>query len=44
MDDGILQVDRIFDRCEVIHTFQSGYNFVLDLIPSESASLADDMD
>jgi hypothetical protein len=44
IDDGILQVVRKLDRCVVIHTFQSGHDFVLDLVPSESASLANDTD
>jgi hypothetical protein len=44
IDDGILQVVRKLDRSVVIHTFQSGNNFVLTLVPSESASLADDTD
>jgi hypothetical protein len=44
IDDGVLQVVRKFDRSVVINTFQSANDFVLDLVPSESASLADDMD
>jgi hypothetical protein len=44
IDDGVLQVVRKLDRSVVINTFQSGHNFVLDLVLSESALLADDMD
>jgi hypothetical protein len=44
IDDGVLQVVRKLDRSVVINTFQSGNDFVLDLVPSESASLADDPD
>jgi hypothetical protein len=44
IDDCILQVVRKLDRSVVINTFQSGNDFVLDLVPSESASLADDTD
>jgi hypothetical protein len=44
IDDGVLQVVRKLDRSVVINTFQSGNDFVLDLVPSESASLADDTD
>jgi hypothetical protein len=44
IDDGVLQVVRNLDRSVVIYTFQSGNDFVLDLVPSESASLADDTD
>jgi hypothetical protein len=44
IDDGVLQVVRKLDRSVVINTFQSGYDFVLDLVRSESGSLADDMD
>jgi hypothetical protein len=44
IDDGVLQVNRMFDRSVVITIFQSGNNVVLDLIPSESASIADDTD
>jgi transposase InsO family protein len=44
IDDGVLQVVSMLDRSVVINTFQSDYNFVLDLGPNESASLADDTD
>jgi hypothetical protein len=44
IDDGVLQVVRKLDRSVVINTFQSGNDFVLDPVPSESASLADDTD
>jgi hypothetical protein len=44
IDDGDLQVVHKLDRCIVINTFQSGNDFVLDLVPSESASVADDTD
>jgi hypothetical protein len=44
IDDGVLQVDRKFDRSVVINTFQSGKDFILDLVPSESVSLANDID
>jgi hypothetical protein len=40
IDDGVLQVVRKLDRSVVINTFQSGNDFVLDLLPSESASPA----
>jgi hypothetical protein len=44
IDDGVLQVIRKLDRSVVINTFQSGNDFVLDLVTTESASLADDTD
>jgi hypothetical protein len=44
IDDGALEIVRKLDRSVVIHTFQSGYDFVLDFVLSESASLADDTD
>jgi hypothetical protein len=44
IDDGVLQVIRKLDRSVVINAFQSGNDFVLDLVPTESASLADDTD
>jgi hypothetical protein len=44
IDDGGLQIIRKIDRSVVINTFQSGNDFVLDLVPSESASLAEDTD
>jgi hypothetical protein len=44
INDGVLPVICKLDRSVVINTFQSGNDFVLDLIPSESASLADDVD
>jgi hypothetical protein len=44
IDDGVLSVVRKLDRSVVINTFQSGNDFVLDLVPSESGSLADDTD
>jgi hypothetical protein len=44
INDGVLQVVRKLDRSVVINTFQSSYDFVLDLVLSKSASLADDTD
>jgi hypothetical protein len=44
IDDGVLQVVRELDRSVVINTFQSGNDFVLDLVLSESGSLTDDTD
>jgi hypothetical protein len=44
IDDGVLQVVHKLDRSVVINTFQSSNDFVLDLVLSESASLADDTD
>jgi hypothetical protein len=44
IDDGVLQVVRKLDRSVVINTFQSCNNCVLDLVTTESPSLADDMD
>jgi hypothetical protein len=44
IDDGGLQVVRKLDRSVVINPFQSSNDFVLDLAPCESASLADDTD
>jgi hypothetical protein len=44
IDDGVLQVVRKLDRSVAINAFQSGNDFVLDLEPNESASLADDTD
>jgi hypothetical protein len=44
IDDGVLQLVRKIDRSVVINTFQSGKVFVLDPVPSESASLADNTD
>jgi hypothetical protein len=44
IDDGDLQVVQKLDRSVVINSFQSGNDFVLDLVPSESASLANDTD
>jgi hypothetical protein len=44
IDDGVLQVVRKLDRSVVINPFQSGNEYVLDLVPSESASLGDDTD
>jgi hypothetical protein len=44
IDDGILQVIRKLNRSVVINTLQSGNDVVLDLVSSESASLADDTD
>jgi hypothetical protein len=37
IDVGVLQVIRLLDRSVVINTFQSGNDFVLDLVPSQSA-------
>jgi hypothetical protein len=42
IDEDLLQVVRKSDRSVVINTFQSGNDFVLDLIPSESAAPASD--
>jgi hypothetical protein len=42
--DGVLQIVRKLDRSVVINTVQSGNDFVLDLVPSESVSLADNTD
>jgi hypothetical protein len=44
IDDGVFQVVRNVDRSVIINTFQSGNDVVLELILSESASLADDTD
>jgi hypothetical protein len=44
IDDGVLQVVRKLDRSVVINTFQSGNDFVLDLVLSESGYLTDDTD
>jgi hypothetical protein len=44
INDGVLQAVRKLDRSVVINTFQSGNDFVLDLVLSESALLADDKD
>jgi transposase InsO family protein len=44
IEDGVLQVVRKLDRSVVINTFQSGNNFVVDLVASKSASLANDTD
>jgi hypothetical protein len=44
IDDGVLKVVRKLDRSVVRNTFQSGNDLFLDLVPSESASLADDTD
>jgi hypothetical protein len=44
IDDGVFEGVRKLDRSVVINTFQSGNDFVLDLEPSESASLGDDRD
>jgi hypothetical protein len=44
VDDGDRQVFRKLDRSVVINTFESATYFVLDLVLSECASLADDMD
>jgi hypothetical protein len=41
IDVGVLQVVHNLDRSVVINTFQSGNDFVLDLVLSKSASLAD---
>jgi hypothetical protein len=43
IDDGVLQVILKIDRSVLINTLQSGKDFMLDLVLSESASLADDM-
>jgi hypothetical protein len=42
IDDGGLQVVRKFDRSVVINRFQSSNDFVLDIVPTKSASLVDD--
>jgi hypothetical protein len=44
IDAGILQVIRKIDRSVVINTLQSGNDWVIDHLPSRSASLADDSD
>jgi hypothetical protein len=44
IDDGVLQVVHKLDRTIVINTVQSGNDFVLDLVLTKSASLADDTD
>jgi hypothetical protein len=44
IDHGVLQVGRKLDRSVVINIFQSGDDFVLNLVPSESASLANNTD
>jgi hypothetical protein len=44
IDDRFLQVVGEIDRSVVINSLQSGNDFVLDLLLSESASLADDTD
>jgi hypothetical protein len=44
IDDGGLQGVRTLDRSVVINTFQFGNDLVLDLVATESASLADDTD
>jgi hypothetical protein len=44
INDGVLQVVCKFDRSVVKNSFQSGNDFVHDLVLSESASLADDTD
>jgi hypothetical protein len=44
IDNGVLQGVRKLDRSGVINTFQSGNDFVLDLVLSETASLTDDTD
>jgi hypothetical protein len=44
INDGTLQVVHKTDISVVINSCQSSNDFVLDLVPSESASLADDMD
>jgi hypothetical protein len=42
--NGVLQVVRKLDSSVVINTFQSSNNVVLDLLPTESASIVDNMD
>jgi hypothetical protein len=44
IDDGVLQVVPKIDRSVVINTFQSINDFALDLVQSESASPANDID
>jgi hypothetical protein len=44
IDDGVLQGVHNFDRSVVINTLQSSNDFVLDLVPIKSTSLADDTD
>jgi hypothetical protein len=44
INDGLLKVVRKFDRSVVINTYQSSNDFVLNLIRSESALLAEDTD
>jgi hypothetical protein len=42
MDDDVLYIVLILDRSVIIHTFRSSNDFVLDLVLSKSASVADD--
>jgi hypothetical protein len=44
MDNGVLQVVLNLDRSVVINAFESWNDIDLDLVPSESPSLVDDMD
>jgi hypothetical protein len=44
IDDGVVQLIRKIHLSVVINTLQSGNDFVLDLVPSTFASLADDTD
>jgi hypothetical protein len=43
INDSVIQVVRRLDTSVRIKSFKSGNDFVLDLVPSEYASLADDM-
>jgi hypothetical protein len=42
IDEGVLQVVQNLAKSVVINIFQSGNDFVLDLVWSKSASLAND--
>jgi hypothetical protein len=44
IDDGVLQMIHKLNISEDINTLQSGNDFVLDLVLSESASLVNDRD
>jgi hypothetical protein len=44
IDDRVVQVVHMVDQSVVVNTFNSNINCVLDLVVSESAYLADEMD
>jgi hypothetical protein len=44
IDDDVFQIVRKVHISGIRNTFQSGYNFFFDLVPSESASLANKLD